>query len=167
MIKHTVAIRLTQDLFQLIQRLPHLQLNVRPIKGLTKSEHEMLVVLRFNTDDEKTMLSASELTNLLHITPAGGTHLFNPLEKAGYIIRMPDPKDRRISLIGLTENGIKITDALLGEISEQINGLVDYLGEGDCRIFIGLLSKVFDYLAPQPGEQIESEHGRQTEQSYS
>ena len=86
------ALGLTQELFQLFKRLPHLKLNVNPIRGLTDSEHELLVVLRVNTTSEKRMLSASEITDLLHITSAGGTHLFNPLEKAGLISRIPDPE---------------------------------------------------------------------------
>jgi DNA-binding MarR family transcriptional regulator len=154
MIKNNAATHLTQEIFQLLKRLPHLRLNVQHIEGLTRSEHGLMVVLRFNITREKTMLSASEITDLLQITPAAGTHLFNPLEKAGYITRTPDPKDRRFSLIGLTEKGQKITDVLLTDVHEQINSLVDYLGEEDTRMFIRLLSKVFDYLSFHQGQQI-------------
>lgn len=160
MIKDTTEIHLTQDLFQLFKRLPHLKLNVQRIKGLTNSEHELLVVLRFNITSDKTMLSASEITNLLHITPAGGTHLFNPLEKAGYITRMQEPRDRRITLIGLTEKGIETTNALLADIHEQFDGLVDYLGEEDSKTFIRLITKAFNYFASQPAVQNESDNGR-------
>lgn len=150
MISDTTAPYLSRDLFQLFKRLPHLKLNVQSIQGLTNSEHELLVVLRFNTSREKTMLSASEITDLLHITPAGGTHLFNPLQKAGYIKRMQDPRDRRITLIGLTEKGIEITNALLEDIHEQFGGLVDFLGEEDSRTLIRLAKKAFEYFASQP-----------------
>ncbi len=160
MIQDNSTIHLTQELFQLFKRLPHLKLNVQPIQGLTNSEHELLVVLRFNTTSEKTMLSASEITDLLHITSSGGTHLFNPLEKAGYITRMQDPRDRRISLIGLTEKGIETTNALLAEIHEQFTGLIDYLGEEDSKALICLVTKVFDYFASQPVVQKESVNGR-------
>jgi DNA-binding MarR family transcriptional regulator len=160
-------IHLTQDLFQLFKRLPHLRLNVQPIKGLTNSEHELLVVLRFNTIGEKTMLSASEITGLLHITSSGGTHLFNPLEKAGFITRMQDPRDRRITLIGLTEKGIETTNALLTDIHEQFSGLIDYLGEDDSKTFIRLVTMVFDYFASQPTAQNESGIGRYATQAYS
>jgi DNA-binding MarR family transcriptional regulator len=160
MIQDNPTIQLTQDLFTLFKRLPHLKLNVQPIQGLTNSEHELLVVLRFNTTCDKTMLSASEITGLLHITSAGGTHLFNPLEKAGYITRMQDPRDRRITLIGLTEKGIATTNALLEEIHAQFGGLIDYLGEDDSKTLICLATKVFDYFAAQPAGQKESENGR-------
>lgn len=160
MMQDTTTDYLTQDLFQLFKRLPHLKSNVQPIKGLTNSEHELLVVLRFNTTGEKTMLSASEITNLLHISSSGGTHLFNPLEKAGYITRMQDPSDRRIALIGLTEKGIEITNALLSEIHEQFSRLVDYLGEEDSKTLIRLITKVFDYFGSQTPVQKESANDR-------
>jgi DNA-binding MarR family transcriptional regulator len=160
MIKNISATNLTQDLFQLFKRLPHLNLNVQPIKGLTNSEHELLVVLRFNTTSEKTLLSASEITNLLHITSSGGTHLFNPLEKAGYITRMQDPGDRRITLIGLTEKGIEITNALLAEIHKQFSGLIDYLGVEDSKTLIRLATKAFDYFSVKATVEKESVNDR-------
>jgi len=160
MIKDVTALTLTQDLYRLIKRLPHLRLNVEPIDGLTKSEHELLVVLRMNINGDRTMLSASEITNLLQITPAGGTHLFNPLIKAGYLRRMQDPRDRRIALIGLTKRGMETTDTLLAAVQGQITGLIDYLGEADSRLFIRLLSQVFDYLALQTETQPASQNDR-------
>lgn len=160
MIKDVTALTLTQDLFHLIKRLPHLRLNVEPIDGLTKSEHELLVVLRMNVNGDRPMLSASEITNLLQITPAGGTHLFNPLIKAGYLRRMQDPRDRRIGLIGLTKKGLETTDTLLAAVQGQITGLIDYLGEADSRLFIRLLSQVFDYLALQTETQPASQNDR-------
>jgi len=147
MLKKTTAIDLTQNLFQLLKRIPHMRLNVQGIPGLTNSEHELLVILKFNITEDKKMLSASEITNLLHITPAGGTHLFKPLEQAGYITRVQDSKDRRITLIGLTDKGMETTNTLLADIQGQINGLINYLGEADSRAFIRLLTKVFDYLS--------------------
>lgn len=159
-IQDTQIIHITQDLFQLLKRLPHLRLDVSPIKGLTNSEHELLVVLRFNTTREKTMLSASEVTDLLHISSAGGTHLFKPLERAGYITRMQDPRDRRITLVGLTEKGLETTDMLLADIYKQFGGLVAYLGEEDSMALIRLVTKAFGYFTVQTTIQKESENGR-------
>jgi len=153
MINDNTTHHLTQDLFQLIKKLPRLHLNVQPIEGLTKSEHELLVVLKFNSSEDKTTSTASEITNLLRITPAAGTHLFNPLEKGGYIFRIPDPKDRRVTLIGLTEKGAETTDLLLADVQGQIDGLIEFLGQEDSKTFIRLLTKVFEYITPQPGMQ--------------
>ena len=167
MSEDTVTYHLTQDLFQLFKRLPHLQLNIQPIKGLTDSEHELLVILRFNITSDKPMLTASEITRLLHITPSGGTHLFIPLERAGFITREQEPRDRRITRIGLTEKGMAATDALLKGIQAQFNGLIAYLGEENSKTFISLLGKAIDYFALQPATQKVSENDREAAPAYS
>ena len=154
------ANRLTQSLFQVIKRLPHLRLEALPIPGLTKSEHELLVVLRINTNNEKSMLTASEVAGLLQITPAGGTHLFKPLETAGYLTRITDARDRRKTLLGLTEKGVEVSDSLLAEINRQIGELIDYLGLEDSRNFIRLLGKVFDFITPGLLDVNERENSR-------
>jgi len=160
MIKEISTTDLTQDLYQLIKRLPHLKLNIERIPGLTNSEHELLVVLRMNTNAEKPMLSASEISSLLHITPAGGTHLLNPLVRAGYLQRMQDARDRRIALISLTDQGIAAADTLLADLHGIIRGLIKNLGEDDSRRFIDLLSKVIDYLVAQPAPPNERKNDR-------
>jgi DNA-binding MarR family transcriptional regulator len=138
---------LIKELFQFIKRLPRLSLHLEHTEGLTRSEYSLLTVLRFNISEERKILSASEITSLMQITPAAGTHLFNPLERAGYIYREPDLKDRRVSLIGLTEKGFKLTDELIADVQDQLNGLIELLGEEDSKTFVRLLSKVYDYLS--------------------
>lgn len=73
---------------------------------------------------------------------------------------MQDPSDRRIALIGLTEKGIEITNALLSEIHKQFNRLVDYLGEEDSKTLIRLITKVVDYFGSQTPVQKESVNDR-------
>ena len=72
----------------------------------------MLVI---SLGDDKQAFTVTEISNLLQITPAGVTHLINPLEDVGYIERLQAPKDRRIVLIGLTEKGKRVADALILE----------------------------------------------------
>jgi DNA-binding MarR family transcriptional regulator len=143
------SILLTQDLYQIMKRFPRPKLIKSPIEGLTRSEYELLVMLVMNLDQDKTKLSVSDLSNLLLITPAGVTHLLNPLEKAGYIERLQDPKDRRIVLIGITSKGMTAADALMVELQEQLINLINYLGEEDSKTLIHLVSKAIEFYATQ------------------
>jgi len=99
--------------------------------------------------DDKKPLSVTEISNLLQITPAGVTHLINPLEESGFIVRLPDPNDRRIVLIGLTAKGSAVAEALLLEVQDTLIGLVTYLGEEECRTFIRLMTQVKNFFALQ------------------
>ena len=137
---------LTQDLFHIMKRFQHLKSKQPPMDNLKRSEYELLGMLAMNLEEDKKALSVTELSNLLQITPAGVTHLINPLEKTGYIKRLPAPNDRRIVRIGLTEKGGIVAEALIAEVQEQLSGLLNYLGEDDSKTLIRLMSQVIAYF---------------------
>jgi DNA-binding MarR family transcriptional regulator len=147
--KENTSQNLTHDLFQLMKQFPRPKLRQSCIDGLTRSEYELLVMLVMNLEGGKTALSVSELSGLLQITPAGVTHLINPLEEAGYIARLQSPSDRRIVLIGLTEKGGQVAESLIGEVQENLIGLVNYLGEDDSKTLIRLMSKAIVFFTEQ------------------
>ncbi len=134
-----------------MKQFPRPKLKQSSIDGLTRSEYELLVMLVMNFDGDKKALTVTEISSLLQITPAGVTHLINPLEETGYIERLQDPNDRRIVRIGLTKKGVQVAEALILEVQEQLIGLIDYLGEEDSRTLIRLMSQAIDYFAVQFG----------------
>ena len=121
--KQETSLALTRDIFRLIKQLPRLRL--RPTGGLTQSEQELLVMLVLNSDETKQAFTATGISSLLQITPAGVTHLLNPLEETGYIERLPDPKDRRIVRIGLTDKGTQEAAALISDVQEKLTEMVN------------------------------------------
>lgn len=138
---------LMQSFFKLVKRFPNLKLKQSAIIGLTRSEYELLVILKLNIDDQKTAISVSEISNLLQITPAGVTHLINPLEEKGFIKRLSDPNDRRIVLVALTKKGTKTAETMIADIQKELIGLVNYLGEGDSMELARLMSRAIEYFA--------------------
>ncbi len=147
--KEKTSIALTCELFQLMKQFPRPKLKQSSIDGLTRSEYELLVMLVMSLGDDKKAFTVTEISNLLQITPAGVTHLINPLEETGYIERMQDRNDRRIVLIGLTEKGTQVAKALISEVQENLIGLVKYLGEEDSRTLLRLMSKSIEFFASQ------------------
>lgn len=148
-----VSRALIQDLFQLIKRFPHLKFKPDMLQDLSRSEYELLVILRMNLNVEKPAISVSEISNLLLITPAGVTHLINPLEAKGFVERLADPTDRRVVRIGLTAKGSTTAEALLTIVQEQLQGLVNYLGVEDGEQFLHLMARALEYLTAQVGAQ--------------
>ena len=140
---------LTQELFQLMKQFPRPKLKQSSIDGLTRSEYELLVMLVMSTKDSKGAFTVTEISNLLQVTPAGVTHLINPLEEAGYIERLPDPHDRRIVRIGLTAKGTQTAETLISEVQENLIGLVNHLGVEDSKTLIRLMSKSIEFFAAQ------------------
>ena len=144
------TIEITQDLFQMIKQFSRLKWEHRPCQELKRSECELLGILYLSLNDGTKAITASELSSQLNITPGGVTHLINPLEKAGFVERLPDPGDRRVVLIGLTDTGKDVSETLLAEAHERLVGLVGYLGENDSRELIRLMSSTIEYLAALP-----------------
>ena len=147
--KENTSLALTHDLFQIMKQFPRPKLKQSAIDGLTRSEYELLVMLVINLDGDKKALTVTEISSLLQITPAGVTHLLNPLEQAGYIERLQDPNDRRIVRIGLTHKGTQVAESLIAEVQENLIGLINYLGEEDSKTLIRLMSQAIEYFASQ------------------
>ena len=144
-----MPLELTHYLFQIIKQLPRIHLTQGVDDGLRRREYDLLVMLSFNLDAGTQALNVTELSNLLHITPAGVTHLLNPLEESGCIRRLPDPNDRRVVLIALTEKGQEIAGSLIATVQEKLIGLVYHLGEEDTATLIRLMLKMIAFLSAE------------------
>ena len=142
--------QITIDFLQILSEFSRVRWEQQPKIDLRPSENELLLLLHLSINEHKKALTASELSNLLKITPAGVTHLINPLEDFGYIERLKDPDDRRIVLIGLTKKGNLSAENMIKAASKKISGLVDYLGEKDSRTFIRIMSSVIQYMKDNP-----------------
>ena len=145
--REKTALALTRDLFQLMKQFPRPKLKQSSVSGLTRSEYELLVMLVMSLDSDKKAFTVTEISNLLQITPAGVTHLINPLEGAEYIERLHDAHDRRIVRIGLTDKGANVAKTLVSEVQENLIGMVNYLGEEDSKTLIRLMSRAIEFFA--------------------
>ena len=63
-----------------------------------------------------------------NITPQAAGELVDDLERLGYVVRRPDPDDRRAKRVVLTERGQACVDAALGTIASLEAELEDLLG---------------------------------------
>lgn len=70
--------------------------------GLNVSRFELLLVLSFSRRDA---LPAARLRDALMIHGSSITYLLDRLEAAGLVERAPDPSDRRVVLVSLTDDG--------------------------------------------------------------
>jgi DNA-binding MarR family transcriptional regulator len=57
-------------------------------------------------------LMQSELAESLNRSPSTITNMIKRMEKAGFVVRRPDPRDERISRVYLTDAGSRIKAAV-------------------------------------------------------
>lgn len=77
-------------------------------QGLTASRAHLLLVVA-----ERGPCSQRELADALKVTPRTVTALVDALQSTGFARREPDPGDRRIARVTMTERGQAATRAML------------------------------------------------------
>lgn len=77
--------------------------NVSPLQDTSRGQGRILAMLRL-----KSEITAKDLSYILGIRQQSLNETLQKLEKEGYIVRTPSPKDRRVMLISLTEKGKEI-----------------------------------------------------------
>jgi DNA-binding MarR family transcriptional regulator len=77
-----------------------------------------------------------------NITPQAAGELVDDLERLGYVVRQPDPDDRRAKRIVLTERGQACVAAALGTIASIEGELEDLLGPADLAHLHDMLGRI-------------------------
>jgi DNA-binding MarR family transcriptional regulator len=80
--------------------------------GLQAGEFDVLATLRRSGAPYR--LSPTQLYEAAMISSGGMTDRLDRLERAGLVVRRPDPKDRRGKLIVLTDPGKRLIDEAIG-----------------------------------------------------
>ena len=89
-------------------------------------------------------LSPAEIADHTGVTRATITGLVDTLERDGLVLRTPDPEDRRMLSVGLTERGEKLLRTILPPHFRQMAWLMEPLSEGERRTLVRLLTKVLE-----------------------
>ncbi|WP_204331994.1 MarR family transcriptional regulator [Geodermatophilus sabuli] len=76
--------------------------------GITRADFDVLATLRRAAGPEG--MSPGRLTSALMLTSGGMTGRLDRLERAGHLVRAPDPADRRALLVRLTGSGRALID---------------------------------------------------------
>ena len=80
--------------------------------GLQSGEFDVLATLR--PLKASYQLSSTRLCEATMISSGGMTDRLDRLERAGLVVRRPDPRDRRGKLIVLTNSGKRLIDKAIG-----------------------------------------------------
>jgi DNA-binding MarR family transcriptional regulator len=115
--------------------------------GLEPGWHDVLATLRRSGPPYR--LRPSDLTGALMLTSSGTTKRLDRLEQAGLIMRGPDPRDRRGTLITLTAAGRRLIDKTTEAHLENERRILGALTEADRRRLADLLRKLQLGLPPR------------------
>ncbi len=113
---------------------------------LTFGEARVLAYINITMEENsKSVIALSDLAERALLAPSALSQMIRSLERRGYVVRDPDPKDRRAVLIALTTEGKEAALRLQASLEENYNKLFDVVDEKDIDELIRLLHIVTDY----------------------
>lgn len=116
------------------------------INKTKKSENMLLMALVHMTKAGISEVKVSDLSSKFHMTPAAATHLINSLEERNFLIRVPHPSDRRITIVKPTEEGFEEAKKIQVVLFSEFEMLYEHLGEEDSVQLARLLSHSYEFF---------------------
>jgi DNA-binding MarR family transcriptional regulator len=107
---------------------------------LNSGEFDVLASLR--RSGTPYQLTPTELFRTLMLSSGAMTNRLDRLEHAGLIVRLPDPSDRRGTLVGLTARGREIADVAVTAHVANEHRLLDTLSAEEQAQLAQLLRKL-------------------------
>lgn len=128
--------------------------------GISDGEYGVLATLR--RAGKPFELTPTELARQRMMTSGGMTAAIDRLERKGLAVRIPNPADRRGSLVRLTEEGRRVTDKAMARHVEVEHRLVAALGRAERETLRSLLRTLLLSLDPQESPEPEPGADRST-----
>jgi DNA-binding MarR family transcriptional regulator len=108
--------------------------------GLNPGEFDVLATLR--RSGKPYQLSPTELYNSMMVSSGTMTNRIDGLEKAELVKRMPDPNDRRGTLIQLTEKGFALIEKTVEAHVKNEHRILEALNESELEALTILMRKL-------------------------
>lgn len=93
-------------------------------------------------DDSKDVVYSGDLAKALGISTARMSAILNSLSKSDLIIREDDLKDKRKTIVKLTDKGKKELEERKQSINAQLNSFVSRLSEDEIETFFAIIQKI-------------------------
>jgi DNA-binding MarR family transcriptional regulator len=131
------GIKVVVALFQFQNRLERLMAEALAPHGLTLAQFDVLMTLCHGDG-----ITQQDLAEHLLVTKANVVGLLDRVSAAGWVERRPDPEDRRVNRIHLTEAGRKLAAEAQPGQQTLIKRLFEGLAEPELRQMHGLLVRL-------------------------
>jgi len=115
--------------------------------GLQAGEFDVLATLRRAGPPYR--LGPTQLFETLMISSGGMTSRLDRLEKAGLIVRSPNPEDRRGTLVSLTDKGLALMERMIPEHVQNEAKMLAALSREEQETLSELLGKLLEGLSEE------------------
>ncbi|MFH8466975.1 MarR family winged helix-turn-helix transcriptional regulator [Streptomyces sp. NPDC017991] len=147
---------LAEQLLRLTRRVHRIQKRHLQSRGLgvTPAQSRLLRTLAHYGSPPRM----ADLAERLEVVPRAVTTLVDGLEASGKVRRVPDPTNRRVIRIELTEDGVRVLRELHGARREAAEDILEPLTDEQRAVLGGLLDTLVDGT-PAPPDGVEAVRG--------
>ena len=96
--------------------------------GLSFPQYNVLRVLDASKKNQSKM---SDVSRVMLVPSANITGLAKRLEQAGFIIKKPDPKDERVTILEITPKGKRTLKNIEAEKDQRLESMLKNLSKGE------------------------------------
>ena len=116
-------------------------------RGFSHSEFMVMVTLdRYVHQQQKDGMGAAELAERTRTSPQALSRTLRALESKGMIERQPDPKDRRHTLIRMTDYAREDMREGQMRMKHMFEQVTQRMGEEDLRTLVSLINRMSDIM---------------------
>jgi DNA-binding MarR family transcriptional regulator len=123
----------------LVRELMAAELPVLKAHGVSMWGYSVLLALDHSSVRTQAALAEAIGADKTRIIPT-----LDELQDKGYIERTPDPDDRRVRLLAISESGRAVKDAVQAEIQRGEERWLGTLSASDRRVFLRVLGQLSD-----------------------
>ncbi|WP_188994138.1 MarR family winged helix-turn-helix transcriptional regulator [Paenibacillus nasutitermitis] len=114
--------------------------------GIKSSEIRVLVCIRVLSTENDHGVNISDISKKLAVTSPTVTQMVKHLIHEGFVQRAADSRDKRISLLRLTDKGELVAEKAFERFKTIFYGLIETIGEKESKELITLLNQVYQYF---------------------
>lgn len=113
------------------------------------ADYELLYHIGVILSRQPGPMTMGELSKALDVPLSTATRIVDWLVKSGYAQRLPDPEDRRIVRVTLTDAGQEVYKAGNEFVRKRVEQLLRRFTPGECENLVLLLGKLVEALEEQ------------------
>ena len=142
------------DIIKLILRIEHLNVFRSIAPNLTIRENNVLILLYYYESEFGKTLTIKDISCFYQIKSSTAIQFVNSLEKHGYIIRMNDPKDKRVTLVTLTESGKEMGEIISKRNYEMVQKILEKQEKEELEQAFQVIHKMINTIESIPIETL-------------
>ncbi len=126
--------KLMQDIYSICKKLDDIKIFYHAVP-FNNTEMQMIREIVLVKESGEHII-ASSLAKKLGITRSAVSQIVNKLEKNNIIKRFPDPMDKKVAFIELSENAVSVYEETKRRVNVFLEQVVEKLGEEKVENFI-------------------------------